>query len=79
MMGRPVRKLQVVQNYNHQAVEYLQDLLERAKAGEIAEIVCCARLIGGEYENSYTGCKDLHELVGQLERMKFLTLRRMDS
>lgn len=75
-----VLQLKVVEApYNLQAVDLLEDLLERAKSGEVLELVFCAKLLGGEYEQSYTGCSDLHELIGQLERMKFLTLRRMDK
>lgn len=71
--------LSVVKNYNQQAVEYLRELLARAEAGEIVEITCVSKLVAGEYEHCWTGCDNLHELVGQLERMKHLTLRRMDK
>lgn len=74
-----VRALSVVKNYNQQAVDCLRELLASAEAGEIVEICCISKLIGGEYEHCWTGCTDLVELVGQLERMKHLTLRRMDQ
>lgn len=80
MQSATVRKLNVVpKTYNHQVIEFLEELLEQAKAGDIVEIVTSAKFDTGGYSVSYTGCKDLHELVGQLERMKFLTLRRMDT
>lgn len=65
-----VRLLSIVKahDYSHQCVEYLEELLTRAKDGEIAEVMITAKLAGGGYEHSYTGCADLHELVGQLER-----------
>lgn len=79
-MADNVRKLEIVpKTYNHQCVEFLEELLEQAKAGDIVEMVCCAKFDTGGHSVSYTGCKDLCELVGQLERMKFLTLRRMDT
>jgi len=74
-----IRALNIIKGYNHQAVEYFEELLERAKAGEITEAMCCIKLTGGQYEHCYTGCEDLHELVGILERTKYLTLRRMDT
>ena len=75
-----VHKLAIVKKtYNSQVVEYLEELLEQAKAGDIVEMVCCGKFDTGGYSLSYTGCDDLHELVGQLERMKFMTLRRMDT
>ena len=75
-----VSKLTIVKKtYNAQVVEFLEELLKQAKAGDIAEMVCCAKFDTGGYSVSYTGCRDLNELVGQLERMKFLTLRRMDT
>jgi hypothetical protein len=76
---RNVRALSVVRGYNQQAVEFLRELLARAEGGEIVEILCAVKLARGEYEQCWTGCDNLHELVGQLERMKFLTLRRMDQ
>jgi hypothetical protein len=75
-----VTKLEIVKKgYNHQVVEYLESILEQAKAGDIIEMCCCHKFDTGGYSVSYTGCSDLNELVGQLERMKFLTLRRMDA
>lgn len=70
--------LPVMKSLNKQAVEYLRELLARAESGEIAEICCVTKLENGKFEHCWTGCADLHELVGQMERMKFLTLRRMD-
>ncbi len=73
-----LRQLAVVKNYNQQAVEFLRELLARAEGGEIVEIICVSKLVGGEYEHCWTGCNNLYELVGQLECMKHVTLQRMD-
>lgn len=77
-MIQTVRKLEVVKNYNQQTVDLLEQLLDEAKRGEIVEILVVSKCLGGEYDNSWTGCKDLHQLVGELERIKYLTLKRMD-
>jgi len=74
-----VRPLGIVKGYNKQSIEYLTEILDRAKAGEIVEVMCVVKLKGGMFEHAYTGCSDLHELVGVLERAKHLTLRRMDT
>lgn len=74
-----VRPLSVVKNYNQQAAELLRELLARAEGGEIVEITCAVKLVGSGYEYRWTGCDSLHELVGQLESMKLLTLQRMDK
>lgn len=77
---KSVTKLSVVpKGYNQQAVDYLQTLVDQAKAGEILEIVCVSKLSDGQYEHCWTGCKDLHELVGQLARMQYLMIQRMNN
>jgi hypothetical protein len=73
-----VTPLKVAQGFNSQVVEHLTDLLDRARAGEITELVCVYKVNSKEYEHCWSGCEDLHELVGRLERIKHLMLRRMD-
>jgi hypothetical protein len=74
-----VRALKIVPKYNGQVVDYLTELLERAKSGEITEMIVTAKLCDGTYDHCWTGCENLFELVGMLERQKMQTLRRMDA
>lgn len=67
------------ETYNKQAAEYLAELLEQAKAGDIVEIFVVCKERDGLYTNCFTGCEDLIGMVWYLERMKQLTLRRMDA
>ena len=64
---------------NDQVVEYLIEFLDRAKKGEIVEMLATFKLSTGEYENCWTGSQDLIGLAGQLARQTQLTLRRMDT
>lgn len=73
-----IRILNSDKKYNQQAVEFLKTLLAQAEAGEIKEFMMVSKLAGGEYEHCWTGCENLYELVGQLERMKYLTMERMN-
>ena len=73
-----VANLKIVPKYNKQAVDLLADLLESAKRGEIVEVVATLKCSDGTYDHSWTGCENLIELVGILERQKMNTLRRMD-
>lgn len=73
-----VRALSIVPKYNGQAVDILADLLEMAKKGEITEVVYTAKCNDGSFDHGWTGCENLMELVGILERQKIATLRRMD-
>lgn len=80
MSESPVRRLSVVpKKYNKQAIRYLEELLEQAKKGEIVEVVCVYKFDNGLFEHCYTGCDDLYLLIGQIERMKHVMLRRMDT
>ena len=74
-----VSKLQIVPKYNLQSVEVFEELLQRAKDGEITEFAGTVKLASGEYEHRWTGCENLMEMVGVLERQKMATLRRMDQ
>lgn len=74
-----VRSLNIVPKYNAQVVDHLTELLEEAKRGEIVEAICTAKRSDGSYDHSWTGCENLMELVGVLERQKLATLRRMDT
>lgn len=64
--------------YKVQVVDHLELLLERAKAGEVLELVMGYKLKDGDLEYSFTGCDNLLELVGYLERLKSITILRMD-
>jgi hypothetical protein len=74
-----VTKLNIVPKYSAQVVELLTEMLEQAKRGELVELTCTARCDNGEYLHNWTGCENLMELVGILERQKMATLRRMDQ
>jgi hypothetical protein len=76
-MGK-VAKLQIVPKFNGQVVDILSQLLEEAKEGKITELICTAKCSDGSYDHSWSGCENLMELVGILERQKLSTLRRMD-
>jgi len=77
-MKQPL-KLSIVPKYNAQTVDLLTELLEQAKAGGITEMTVTTRCSDGTYTHSWTGCENLMELVGVLERQKLATLRRMDQ
>lgn len=80
-MGTPAKiaKLQLVPKYNQQAVDILETLLEQAKRGDITEFVATTKWNDGCYTHCWTGCENLMELAGVLERQKLNTLRRMDT
>jgi hypothetical protein len=74
-----VKKLQLVPRYNQQVIDHLEELLQRAKDGAIHEVVITVKTSAGMYDHSWTGCDNLFELVGFLERQKLAMLRRMDA
>lgn len=79
-MQKPaIRQLIIVPKYNHQVVECLEELLARAKAGEITEIIATAKLGDGTYDHYWTGSTNLMELVGVLERQKLSMLSRTNT
>lgn len=73
-----VKRLEIVPKFNQQTVNLLEELLEQAKAGDITEMTATTKWGNGTYTHSWTGCDNLMELVGILERQKLATLRRMD-
>jgi hypothetical protein len=77
-MGK-VAKLQIVPKYNQQVVDVLAELLELAQKGRITELVATAKYNDGSFDHCWTGCENLMELVGVLERQKLAMLRRMDA
>jgi hypothetical protein len=77
-MGK-VAKLQIVPKYNQQVVDVLTEMLELAQKGRITEFVGTAKYNDGTFDHCWTGCENLMELVGILERQKLATLRRMDA
>jgi len=77
-----VTKLEVVtksQEHNKQVIEILESMLKGARNGEIVELVAICKLSDGLYEDIYSGCESLFTLIGMLEKMKLVTLRRMDQ
>ena len=64
------------QHTNEQAVEILENTLQRAKDGEVLELVLMMMTPDG-IEHLYTGTNDVPLLVGHLEAMKFRQLYRM--
>jgi hypothetical protein len=74
-----VVSLKITPKYNQQTVDALEILLQQAKNGEIVEIVVTAKCADGSYDHNWTGCENLMEMVGILERQKLNTLRRMDA
>lgn len=64
--------------YDKQVTAVLRELLTRAEAGEIHELVCSFAVSSKEYELIYTGCDNLVLLVGHLEKMKWRMLERMN-
>ena len=74
-----VKRLEIVPKFSQQTVSMLEELLAQAKAGDIIEVVATTKWGDGTYTHSWTGCDNLMELVGILERQKMATLRRMDT
>ncbi len=74
-----VAKLKIVPKYNRQTIDVLGTLLEQAKAGEIVEVIVTAKCADGSYDHCWTGCENLMEMAGILERQKLNVLRRMDT
>lgn len=62
-----------------QTVEMLERFLADAKAGKFDEVLIVANHTDAEaFEWGWTRTEDLVGLVGRLERLKFMALRRMD-
>lgn len=72
-----LRKIE--RGYNKQVVDILSGLLEEAKKGQISSVVVTFQLPGSDniWSHRWSGCDNLFELVGVLERQKFATLNRM--
>ncbi len=64
--------------YNLQVIEILESLLFDAKEGIIDSIVCCSR-INGEWTHDHSGCNNLFEIVGVMDQMKHLQLKRING
>jgi hypothetical protein len=74
-------KLAVIKDrgYDKQAIDILEELLNRARAGDITDLVCSFATSSNSYELCYTGTDDLISLVGHLEKMKWRMLERMNT
>lgn len=73
-----VAQLKIVSGYNEHAVEQLEILLDKARKGEITEIVSTVKYKDRKYDHFWTGCENIYELVGNMERQKLAMLRRLD-
>jgi hypothetical protein len=54
-------------------------LLEQAEAGELQSFIYSAEKVGGTIQNGYTPIRNSYEMIGQLERMKYLCLKAQDE
>ena len=78
-MTKPLKLALAPDRHNAQVVDQLTTMLQLAQRGEIIELIATTRTATGFYDHCWTGCENLLELVGVLERQKQATLRRMDG
>ena len=67
-----------VKGYQQQCVEQLQELLSMAEHGQIKEVVVIYKTDVG-YDHNWTGCDNMIELLGVLDRLKHLQHLRIDE
>lgn len=65
--------------YNSQVVEHLEDLLKRAKGGEVVSITSIFEVSGGVVEHAWTGTNDLFTLLGYASRLMYVLQKRIDN
>lgn len=63
---------------NKETIEYLSDLLEAAKRGDITEIAAVYR-IGDMYAYTWSSCIDLNGLLAGTSRLCFKINQRIDN
>ena len=63
---------------NEDAVEELERALDRARSGEITDVVICGRLRGGSHHIAYA-CDDVYIMTGMLENLKFRLLSAVET
>lgn len=66
-------------NYNDQVIEQLEILLERAKEGDIVELVAVSKYKDNTYDYTWTGTTNLQELAGVIGRILHSIYIRMDG
>jgi hypothetical protein len=62
-----------------ETVELLRELLRQAEAGELHSLIYSAEKIGGDIQNGHTRFRNGYEVIGQLERMKYLLQRALNQ
>ena len=60
-------------------IELLRRLLAQAEAGELRSLIYSAEREGGQTQNGYTDIRNSYEVIGQLERMKYLLQKAIDE
>lgn len=72
--------MQVVALYppNAETIDLLRALLDQAEAGELHSLIYSAERVGGQIQNGYTDIRNGYEVIGQLERMKYLLQQALD-
>lgn len=70
--------------YSNQVIEILEEVLARAKNGEVRQLVLMFENDGrnntdgkSDFETLYTGSDDLFSLIGQLESLKLRMIERL--
>ena len=60
-------------------IDLLRKLLQQAEAGELQSLIYSAEKAGGDIQSGYTPIRNTYEIIGQLERMKYLYLKAQDE
>lgn len=60
-------------------IKLLRALLQQAEAGELLGFAYTAAMQGGQVQSGYASVEDCYCMVGQLERLKNLLLKEIDS
>ena len=68
---------EIKNRYNEQTIEVLEYLLAQAKEGEFISFIGTVSTKGGEFIHFSSGCDNLFEVIGVLERQKYSCLERM--
>lgn len=64
-------------NADQRCVDLLEDLLAKAKAGEITEITAVYQKLDMTRMHTWTGCEDLYSLLGYVTAMQYTVQRRI--
>ncbi len=60
-------------------IDLLRHLLEQAEAGELQSLIYSAEKSGGDVQTGHTALRNVYEVMGQLERMKYLLQRALNE